>query len=166
MELHLKDYLTLGNAACGFLALALFPVFGFFSSFGLIVLAMVFDFFDGIVARKDNAHNEFGKQLDSLADAVSFGVAPAALVFFTLLPKDFYVFILLLLGGIFYLSAVVLRLAKYNLQSEKGVYYGLPSPLAAFLLLAFGWFNAWFSIALLFVLGILMTVRFKVRKVF
>ena len=165
MELHLKDYFTLANAASGFLALVLYSSFGYFASFGLIVLAVLFDFLDGIVARKDGSHNEFGKQLDSLADAVSFGAAPVALVFFQGAPSGVSFFIVLL-GCVFFLSSVVLRLAKFNLQTHKGVYFGLPSPAAALILLLFGWISTPFTIGLLFALGVLMTVPIQFKKVF
>ena len=104
MELGLKDYFSIANACSGFLALAFFFSFGFASAFALIVLAMAFDYFDGIVARKGNAHNEFGKQLDSLADAVSFGAVPAMLV---LLQQNAAIglnFFVLLLGAVFFLE--------------------------------------------------------------
>ena len=79
---------TLGNAACGFAAIV--KTASYLHSGGdtqfllqaayLILLAMVFDALDGKVARMTNAASDFGGQLDSLADAVSFGIAPAALV--------------------------------------------------------------------------------------
>ena len=64
MELGLKDYFSIANACSGFLALAFFFSFGFASTVARIVLAMSFDYFEGIVAHKANAQNEFGKQLD------------------------------------------------------------------------------------------------------
>jgi len=166
MQLHLKDYVSLANACSGFLALPVFFLFGYFSSLALVVLAVAFDFLDGIIARKDKAHNEFGKQLDSLADAVSFGVVPPILVFFFHSPASFLEFFALLLGGLFFLSAALIRLAEYNLQKESGFYYGFPSPLAAFLLLLLGWIGVAFAVFLLFLLAGLMLSKFKLKKVF
>jgi CDP-diacylglycerol---serine O-phosphatidyltransferase len=96
----------------------------------LVILAAVFDFLDGFLARVMDAHGELGKQLDSLADMVTFGVLPAFVVFkliqqggdFTYLP-----FIAFLIG-----IQSALRLAKFNIdtrQSEK--FIGLPTPANA-----------------------------------
>ncbi len=165
MRLHLKDVFSLANALCGFLALALYFIFGFASSIALIVLAVLFDYLDGRVARKGNA-NDFGKQLDSLSDAISFGVAPSMLVFFQHYPATAEAFFALLLGGLFYTSAVLIRLAEYNLQKKKGFYYGLPSPFAALVLLFLGWFNLLVAVLALFLLGVLMLSKFKIKKAF
>ena len=84
----LPTLLTLGNAACGFGAIILATKIGTPAATGnelwiaavLIYAAMVFDMFDGAAARKLNQTSEFGAHLDSLCDAVSFGVAPAVLM--------------------------------------------------------------------------------------
>ena len=166
MDLHMKDYLSLGNAVSGFLAIVFFFPFGYLPAFGLVILAIIFDFFDGIVARKHNAHNEFGKQLDSLSDVISFGVAPSLIV---LLQHNLLIgleFFAMLLGAVLFLNAVILRLVKYNLHSGGAVYFGLPSPLAALLLLAFGWVDWKIAFALYLILGFLMLSNFKVKKPF
>ena len=166
MQLRLKDCLSLANAISGFLAIVFFFTFGYVSAFALVVLAAAFDFLDGFAARKSKSHDELGKQLDSLSDAVSFGVAPALIVLLQHNPELGLNFFVLLLGAVFFLSATVIRLAKYNLQEEKGVYYGLPSPFAALLLLAFGWVDLLMATVALFLLGILMVSRFKLKKIF
>ncbi len=166
MRLQLKDVFSLANALCGFLALALFFIFGFASSFALLLLAVLFDYFDGRIARKGSASNEFGKQIDSLSDAVSFGAVPAALVLFQHYPGTPVAFFAVLLGGLFYVAAVIVRLAEYNLQKEKGFYHGLPCPFAALLLLLFGWFDWRIAVFALFALGILMLSKFRLKKVF
>ncbi len=174
-RLQLKDCLTLANACCGLLALPVFAFFGYMPAFTLVVLAIAFDFLDGIAARRKGEQDEFGKQLDSLADAVSFAAIPPMIVLFNVLaaavlPETFeqqQVFlVLLLLGCLFYASCGILRLARFNVQKEKGVYYGLPAPAAAFLLLAGGWVNYYVAVALLFALGGLMVSGFRLRKVF
>jgi CDP-diacylglycerol---serine O-phosphatidyltransferase len=113
----------------------------------LIFLAGLFDFFDGLVARMMNAYSEFGKSLDSLADAVSFGVAPSIIIFeliaasirknnpgFTFNSAD--------LWQIFQLSAAFLiavfsaiRLAKFNIDKRQtSSFIGVPTPANAFLI--------------------------------
>jgi len=144
--------LTLGNGFCGFLAIskivdaiAAGTAEGFADKVTqaawLIFLAMIFDALDGRVARLTNQASEFGVQLDSLTDIVSFGVAPALLVkvvyeqalvqaqipFNSKLP--------LLLSSLYMLCAV-LRLARFSLdtdaeESSHNFFSGLPSPAAA-----------------------------------
>jgi len=160
-QLHLKDLLSLGNAVSGLMAILASLPFYFQSSTAaifFIVLAVVFDFLDGYVARQTGKSNEFGKQLDSLADVVSFGVAPVVLVL-SLNSSLFAV-----VAGVLYLSGGLIRLARFNVQKEKKVYYGLPIPLAA-LFVAFVYYFA-FSIAhfALAIAALLMVSRFKLKK--
>jgi len=96
-----------------------------------LLIAAVFDTFDGMIARQLNATSEFGKEYDSLADVVTFGAAPAVLVY----AWGLHVFEKLG-GGIafIFLAAVSLRLARFNVQTGKTDYryfVGLPSPAGA-----------------------------------
>jgi CDP-diacylglycerol--serine O-phosphatidyltransferase len=99
-----------------------------------ILIAAVFDTFDGLVARQLGATSEFGKEYDSLADVVTFGAAPAVLVF------AWGLHIFEKLGGgiaFLFLAAVSLRLARFNVQTGKTDYryfVGLPSPAGALIL--------------------------------
>jgi CDP-diacylglycerol--serine O-phosphatidyltransferase len=142
----LPTLLTLGNAVCGFAAVVVASKIDphapatdvLFAAAGwLILAAMVFDALDGAAARLSKTASEFGGQLDSLCDAVSFGVAPA--------------FVLLRLGqgwqspvaqqvlafiAVLYLSCTVLRLARFNTENSPDPaahkrFKGLPSPGAA-----------------------------------
>lgn len=96
-----------------------------------LLIAAVFDTFDGLIARQLNATSEFGKEYDSLADVVTFGAAPAVLVYawgLSVFEK--------LGGGIafLFLAAVSLRLARFNVMTGKTDYryfVGLPSPAGA-----------------------------------
>jgi CDP-diacylglycerol--serine O-phosphatidyltransferase len=99
-----------------------------------ILIAAVFDTFDGMAARALGATSEFGKEYDSLADVVTFGAAPAVLVY----AWGLHVFEKLG-GGIafLFLAAVSLRLARFNVQTGKTDYryfVGLPSPAGALIL--------------------------------
>jgi CDP-diacylglycerol--serine O-phosphatidyltransferase len=101
-----------------------------------LLFAAVFDTFDGMIARQLNATSEFGKEYDSLADMVTFGVAPAVLVY----AWGLHVFEKLG-GGIAFLftAAVSLRLARFNVITGKSDYryfVGLPSPAGALTLAA------------------------------
>jgi len=96
----------------------------------MIVVAAIFDFMDGLAARLLHVHSEIGKELDSLADLVSFGVLPGALVFVMLehsTAPQWVVFFALLIPV---LSAI--RLAKFNLDTRQSEsFLGLPVPANA-----------------------------------
>jgi CDP-diacylglycerol---serine O-phosphatidyltransferase len=102
----------------------------------LIIAASVFDFLDGFAARLLKAVSEFGKQLDSLSDLISFGFAPAALLYNhivsgNMLPEYFeYSVVVLVLFS-------ALRLAKFNIDPEQSTEFkGLPTPATALFILA------------------------------
>ena len=125
---HIPNMLTVGNLLSGALAI----VFTLHSgcpevAMWLIVLAAVFDFFDGMVARLLGVSSPIGKDLDSLADVVSFGLAPAVLVFHALdgLEAGNY-----LAYGVFIIPAfAALRLAKFNNDTRQTTSFrGLPVP--------------------------------------
>jgi CDP-diacylglycerol--serine O-phosphatidyltransferase len=96
-----------------------------------LLIAAVFDTFDGLIARSLGATSEFGKEYDSLADVVTFGAAPAVLVY------SWGLHVLGNLGGgiaFLFLVAVSLRLARFNVMTGKSDYryfVGLPSPAGA-----------------------------------
>jgi len=136
----LPTLLTLGNAACGFgsitFATKVAPTAGehnaLFTAGLLIFLAMVFDMLDGHVARWARQTSGFGAQLDSLCDVVSFGVAPAVLML--KFPQVYHPRLLWVIA-VLYLVCAVLRLARFNVQTDEqhshGFFTGLPSPAAA-----------------------------------
>ena len=101
-----------------------------------IVAAMIADGLDGRVARYFNASSEFGKELDSLCDLVSFGAAPAVLAYSFML-KDFD--ILGYFAAIFFAACGAFRLARFNVNTGvvKGYFLGLPIPAGGCLLATF-----------------------------
>jgi len=154
----LPSLATLGNAVCGFGAIYVAamvgpavqtyrdPWAGFFANGGfsaagyLIFLAMAFDALDGRLARFARHTTDFGGQLDSLADVVSFGAAPAfiALRLFRLEGPDLPLTMSRLLWAVaaLYMSCAAIRLARFNVSNEHGEqhhfsFLGLPSPGAA-----------------------------------
>jgi len=109
-----------------------------------IGLAAVVDFLDGFVARMFNASSEMGKQLDSLADVVSFGVAPAMIVYqflrlsYAKEESGIDVSILLLLPAFIIAAASAYRLAKFNLDtSQQYGFKGVPTPAVGLLIASF-----------------------------
>lgn len=134
---HIPNTITCCNLICGCIAIhnALFGLYGI--AFLFIVLGAVFDFFDGMSARLLGVSSPIGKELDSLADVVTFGVAPSSMVF-TLLATQQYPQSLGFLGQyIPYLAFIMagfsaLRLAKFNLDERQTTsFIGLPTPANA-----------------------------------
>jgi CDP-diacylglycerol---serine O-phosphatidyltransferase len=116
--------LTLANLVCGFIAI---QQGDYYISSLLILVSFVFDGFDGYAARKLDAVSDMGKQLDSLADMVSFGAAPAYL-YYLLAPNDNFI---TLAAPCLIVMAGALRLAKFNVTPSKGYFMGLPIPANA-----------------------------------
>ncbi len=125
---NLPNVLTLCNLICGCLAIFLVFDLRFFAALGLMLLAAVFDFFDGFAARLLKITSPIGKQLDSLADVVTFGVLPGMIVFHYLKFNSFNYSVIALLIPVF--SA--LRLAKFNVdERQNSGFIGLPTPANA-----------------------------------
>ena len=117
---HLADFFTLANAACGvagvFLAMA-YVASGarghFYAAVAMAPAAFVFDWLDGNIARWRQKHSAMGRELDSLADVISFGVAPAAIAYAAGLDSA-----LDALGLTFFALCGLSRLARYNITAE------------------------------------------------
>lgn len=149
---HLADAFTLGNAACGvgavFLAMAYMAsqsLAQFLWAAALAPAAFIFDVFDGRIARWRQTHSALGRELDSLADVISFGVAPAALAFAAGLNGGWDCAVL-----IYFVCCGVSRLARYNVTAEtlsegadKVKYFeGTPIPTSVVLVGVLAW-AAW-----------------------
>ncbi|MCF6094175.1 CDP-diacylglycerol--serine O-phosphatidyltransferase [Microaerobacter geothermalis] len=152
----IPNLFTLSNLTSGVLSLT-FIMNGFFKAAGfLILLAAFFDMFDGRIARKLNVQTEFGVHLDSLADMISFGVAPGLLVH-SMIGGGFWTTVILILFPI----TGALRLARFNTNPTRGYFVGVPITFAGGLtgLLAIFGFS---SVILSLLLSVLMvsTIRF------
>ncbi|NWG01347.1 MAG: CDP-diacylglycerol--serine O-phosphatidyltransferase [Syntrophaceae bacterium] len=127
----LPNLFTTGNLFCGFWAIISVFQEKFFYAAVAILLACVFDILDGKVARLSGATSKFGVQYDSLADLVSFGIAPALLAFsWALRPYGKFGW----LAAFVFVACGALRLARFNVQSSSGevkYFKGLPIPAAA-----------------------------------
>tara|TARA_Y100001935_G_scaffold243271_1_gene234506 strand:+ start:238 stop:891 length:654 start_codon:yes stop_codon:yes gene_type:complete len=109
-----------------------------------IVLAAFFDFLDGTVARLLNVKSEFGKQLDSLADMISFGLLPGVILFFLFLESQPQIVVTInSINIIPYLAFLIpvfsaLRLAKFNVDPRQTeIFLGLPTPANTLLIVSF-----------------------------
>jgi CDP-diacylglycerol--serine O-phosphatidyltransferase len=169
MDLYNKDHrfnlanlITFGNIACGVTAMYLIQQNNFFLAIILAWIAGGFDIADGKVARKYKLSTEFGIQLDSFADFLSFVVMPAFLLFYaTRHYAGISGFQELLLGLVFiwYIIAGLRRLVEFNLKVDAGevakYFEGVPTPLGAillwllYLLVAYGVLSSGYSVAVL-----------------
>jgi CDP-diacylglycerol--serine O-phosphatidyltransferase len=146
---HLADFFTLANAACGtagvFLAMlymASESLGYFFAAAAMAPAALVFDVLDGRIARSRQQHSALGRELDSLADVISFGVAPASLAFAAGLNGGWDAVAL-----IYFVCCGVSRLARYNVTAEslseesgKVAYFeGTPIPTSVVLTAILAW---------------------------
>jgi CDP-diacylglycerol---serine O-phosphatidyltransferase len=148
-DFHVADFITLGNAACGVGAVFCAMVFMateevayFFTAAALVPVAFVFDVMDGKVARARHEHSILGRELDSLADVISFGVAPASLAFAAGMRGGWDWAIL-----IYFVCCGVSRLARFNVTAEtlsaggdKVKYFeGTPIPTSVVLVGVLAW---------------------------
>lgn len=135
MKRHIPNMLTCANLLCG--AMATIYALYFSPTFALlcIVLGAVFDFFDGFAARLLGVQGPMGKELDSLADVVTFGLAPAMmlLMFLGNIGRELpFVYFALSYAALLILPFSALRLAKYNIDTRQShSFIGLPTPANA-----------------------------------
>ena len=132
--------LTLGNLFFGIFAIVAASRQQFTQAGWYVVLGGICDAFDGRVARATNSEGRFGEELDSLVDAITFGLAPAMIMYFAVLNREgwdwFFVFI--------FTACAVLRLARFNVEqagTNKSYFQGLPSPAAGITLATYYWFS-------------------------
>ncbi|MEV0263692.1 CDP-diacylglycerol--serine O-phosphatidyltransferase [Streptomyces sp. NPDC050617] len=182
-RLSIADTLTLGNAICGFMAVyftttgVLIPHLTGNEDGGmarhsaataviLILLASVFDLFDGLVARKLRS-SAMGAELDNLSDLISFGLAPAYFVVVWGMVADDAHQRVSAVAAIVVLLAVVLRLARFScVQLRDGIFQGMPSPFGALTVVSIVLLELPFMPTLLAIVGVawLMVSRVEYPK--
>ena len=131
MKKHIPNMITCCNLISGCIATYFAFQGDFMFALAFMVLGAVFDFFDGMTARLLHVSSPIGKELDSLADVVTFGVAPSAMVFSFLSTQHTH---LLFVPFLAFLMAAfsALRLAKFNLDERQALgFIGLPTPANA-----------------------------------
>ena len=128
----IPNFITSLNLATGFTAVIFASNGDSTTASWLIVAAMQFDFLDGFAARLLKAYSETGKELDSLADVVSFGVAPAFIIYKLLVPLLNETAAILAFTTVLMPVCAALRLAKFNIDTEQSTSFkGLPTPANA-----------------------------------
>lgn len=131
---------TLGNLFFGIFAIIAASRLEFTAAGVYVMLGGICDALDGRVARATNSGTEFGEELDSLVDAISFGLAPAMIMYFAVLNRDGWDWVWVFT----FAAAAVLRLARFNIEqagTAKTYFQGLPSPAAGITLASYYWFS-------------------------
>lgn len=163
---HIANLVTICNLTFGGAAImaALNGAYSFSALF--IFIAAFLDRYDGKIARKYHQESELGKQLDSMSDIISFGVAPAILLYETTLNQFGFIGMIV---TILYISCGALRLARFNITESTGFFVGLPITVAGTVVTAIHFFfphlSSVFFMFLLPILSILMVSTFKMKKV-
>lgn len=140
LSIHIPNAITSLNLLCGALGIAFVFRGRMDIAFWLLITASVLDFLDGFAARLLHAYSELGKELDSLADVVSFGLLPAFMLYAlyqVAAPLEWMAFIPFIVAVF---SA--LRLAKFNIDTcQTDSFLGLPSPASALLIAAAAYYT-------------------------
>ena len=131
---------TIANLFFGFFAIVAASRGEYNQAGWYVVIGGVFDAFDGRVARATRTGSRFGEELDSLVDAISFGLAPALIVYFAVLRSAGWDWI----WAFLFTACAVIRLARFNVEqagTAKTHFHGLPSPAAGMTLATYWWFS-------------------------
>ncbi|MDX9813449.1 MAG: CDP-alcohol phosphatidyltransferase family protein [Sulfurimonas sp.] len=171
---NLANLFTFVNITSGLLAIYFITQESFFLAIIFAWIGGAFDIFDGKIARKFSLSNEFGIQLDSFADFLTFVLVPVFLIFEAIYSNELSGFSLFIAGGvsIIYVISGLRRLITFNINSEAGevgkFFVGVPTPLGAILLwlvyLAFIYsiFSVWVVLAMMLVVGWSLNSKLKV----
>jgi CDP-diacylglycerol--serine O-phosphatidyltransferase len=136
----LPNGFTLFNLFCGIYAIVLAARQEFPTATLFVVIGGFADILDGRVARATGTGSRFGEELDSLVDAISFGLAPALIMYFAVLNRSNWEWLLIFI----FTSCAVMRLARFNVEQagrKKTHFHGLPSPAAGMTLASYYWFS-------------------------
>ncbi len=163
------DIFTLINVALGLISIVFSINNNFDYAAFVLIIAVIFDYLDGKIAKTMQQQSTFGKELDSLADTVSFGVAPA-IFGFSLMQFAGNINQLQITFGVIafaiFLSCGILRLARYNIMDLKGAFQGMPITVNGIIIPLAYFLNApvKFYPYIYLVLGIFMVSSFKIKK--
>ncbi|WP_031513928.1 CDP-diacylglycerol--serine O-phosphatidyltransferase [Desulfofalx alkaliphila] len=162
---NIPNAITAVNLAVGVVSLVLVLAENYTAAAAMVLLATILDSMDGKVARHLQVSSDFGKELDSLADLVSFGVAPAILAYATVLVT------LGIPGVVVAVTFVIcgaLRLARFNATDFTGRFVGVPitaaGGLLALLMLVARDINEFFVVVIMLALSYLMISRISIPK--
>lgn len=165
----IADLVSIANASSGFLSIIMITMGNFALAAKFMLLAVIFDAMDGWVARKLNREDEagFGKNIDSLSDIISFGVAPGMLLYSTTMNFGIPYFGIII--SLLIVICGILRLSRFNvitdLSDEK--FIGLPIPSTALILGSFylsGLYNSDLALFIMMIVSLLMISTIEYPK--
>ncbi|MFJ8262241.1 CDP-diacylglycerol--serine O-phosphatidyltransferase [Rummeliibacillus sp. NPDC094406] len=166
MKSHLANLITIGNISFGGASIMATINESYNNAVLFIFIAAFLDRYDGKIARKFNQESELGKQLDSMSDIISFGVAPALLMYEMTL-KDYGTIGMIV--AVLYIACGAFRLARFNITESNGYFCGLPITAAGAILTVSFFFipiiSTVFYMFLFPLLSILMISTFSLKKV-
>jgi CDP-diacylglycerol--serine O-phosphatidyltransferase len=156
--LSIADVITLFNMIFGFLSLIMIFLNDMWLAFSFILIALLSDGLDGIIARKTNK-SELGENLESTADMISMGIAPSLFIFnmyYDDVSWCVYYYSYLLIALTLFLSMSLIRLAAFHIMKNKKFFVGLPASASAIILLMLTYLGVEFII--IFVVIIIISV--------
>ena len=169
---YIPNLLTFANLTLGVISILEIIIKNYFAAAILIIFAAFIDRYDGRAARFFNVSSELGKELDSLSDLVSFGIAPAFLIFTKF---DFFSAGIIRLAGVCFLLLYIMsgayRLARYNIGKSDGIFLGVPITIAGLIIALYALFipsniiSALVSAMLLLLLSCLMVSKIRFKKI-
>lgn len=165
----IADIVSIANASSGFLSIIMVTTGNFVLAAKFMLLSVIFDALDGWVARKINRKDEFdfGKNVDSLSDIISFGVAPGMFLYVLSIPYGISYFSIIVALSI--VICGILRLSRFNVltDSRDDTFIGLPIPSTALIIGSFylsGFFNASLALIIMIVVSLFMISTIKYPK--
>lgn len=165
---YIPNALTLLNLSFGMFSLLYLAADNYHMAAIFILLAAVMDGVDGRVARYLKVASELGKQMDSLSDLVSFGVAPALLVYVQTLRPAYAGYVVDIAFTLLFVLCGAFRLARFNVLNTSGYFVGIPITLAGGLVgllsLSSNWLTPSVFLIVMPLLSFLMVSNLKVRK--
>jgi CDP-diacylglycerol--serine O-phosphatidyltransferase len=154
--LSLADVVSLTNAGFGFLAIIMASLGEMWFSFSFILIALLADGLDGMIARK-TGHSELGDYMEAMADMISLGIAPSVFVYtiyHDAVSWCIYYHSYLLITLIVFLSLSIIRLASFHIMKDNKSFVGLPASVSAIIIIIL----AFFEIEVLYILPVVIII--------
>ena len=170
--LAISDFVSLLNMSSGFLSIICSINHNFELAAILMIIAIMFDSIDGWVARKTNRNDTlgFGKNIDSLSDAISFGAAPAVFIYTSINPTSTILQLIVILVSLLIVVCGVLRLTRYNVIADHiniSGFIGFPIPGISLIIATYylsGLYDMYIALVLSIIVSILMISNIKYPK--
>lgn len=166
----IADLFSIANASSGFLSIIMASMGDLVLAAKFMLIAVIFDSIDGWVARKIKREDEsgFGRNMDSLSDIVSFGVAPGMLLYISCMQYGITYFNMAI--ALLVVICGILRLSRFNVTADlyKDKFIGLPIPTAALILGTFylsGFFREYLALLIMILVSLLMISTFEYPKI-